>query len=107
MDHLPTTAVAAMHAELKQQSGARAAAKAPKGGWQVSDKVDVESEDGFEYGLEILGPAASGSDEEMSVRFADGVVDDWEVAEFRPARPKPVSVEETLVLLVRSFGECP
>ena len=45
--------------------------------------IDVESEDGMEYGAVILGPPKSGNSGELEVRFADGVVDDWEIEEFR------------------------
>lgn len=47
--------------------------------WQSGDVINVESEDGWEVGATILGPAASGSAAEMSVRFVDGVVADWDV----------------------------
>lgn len=53
-----------------------------KSGWEIGTKVDIETEDGWELGATILGPAASGDETEMSVRFADGVIDDWDVVEF-------------------------
>ena len=37
----------------------------------------------MEYGAVILGPPKSGNSGELEVRFADGVVDDWEIEEFR------------------------
>ena len=49
----------------------------------LGDKVDVESEDGWKYGSTVLGPAKGGDDAEMQIRFADGVVDDWPIADFR------------------------
>ena len=53
--------------------------------YKPGEKVDVESEDGWEYGATVLGPAQSGDADELRIRFADGVVDDWPVADFRPA----------------------
>lgn len=52
--------------------------------WNSGSKVDVESEDGWERGAEILGPAESGDLEQRRVKFPDGVIDDWDVADFRP-----------------------
>ena len=44
----------------------------------------VETEDGLERGVEIIGRATSGKDNEMRVRFADGTVDDWDADDFEP-----------------------
>ena len=54
--------------------------------YKPGDKVDVESEDGWEYGATILGPAKGGNVDEMRIRFADGVVDDWPISDFRRAQ---------------------
>jgi hypothetical protein len=50
--------------------------------WAVGALVDIQSEGGWERGAVILGPSTTGSPEQMRVRFADGVVDDWDVDEF-------------------------
>jgi hypothetical protein len=54
--------------------------------YEVGETIDVDSEDGWEYGATVLGPATGGDDDEMQIRFADGVIDDWPIADFR--RPK-------------------
>ena len=54
--------------------------------WTVGQMVEIETADGLERAVRILGPAGSGQAEEMRVRFLDGVVDDWECSEF--ARPQ-------------------
>eukprot|EP01048_Picozoa_sp_COSAG05_P032199 COSAG05_NODE_12195_length_478_cov_2.223570_1_plen_83_part_10 len=36
--------------------------------------VDVDTEDGMEYAVTVMGPSESGDIQEMRVRFADGVV---------------------------------
>lgn len=107
LDNLPTSVVGPVRAQLKLYGGATA------GSWKSGEVVDIESEDGWERGATILGPSISGSAAEMSVRFADGVVDDWEVAEFRAtgvAGGGPASdgysSAQTLALLVRSVAEC-
>ena len=38
-------------------------------GWKVGDAVDVESEDGWERGAVVLGPAEGGDANELRVRF--------------------------------------
>lgn len=50
--------------------------------WRAGMIVDVETEDGVEKGVEILGPAISGDPAELRVRFADGTIDDWLVDDF-------------------------
>ena len=42
----------------------------------------VETDDGWERKVKILGPAESGNAGEMRVEFADGTIDDWDVEEF-------------------------
>ena len=49
--------------------------------------VDIETADGWERGVALLGPAQSGSADEMRVKFSDGEVDDWQVAEFVAVAP--------------------
>ena len=39
--------------------------------WKVGDLVDVETEDGMEYGAVIIGPATSGDSAQLELRFAD------------------------------------
>jgi hypothetical protein len=51
--------------------------------WRPGEVVDVDTEDGMEFGAVVLGPSSRGDDaDEMSARFADGVIDDWSTAEF-------------------------
>jgi len=50
--------------------------------WATGSVVDIETEDGYERNSTILGPATSGDPNERQVQFADGVVDDWPVADF-------------------------
>merc|ERR1711939_540984 len=57
------------------------------GAWIAGQTVDCETEDGMEYNVTILGPSTSGDPDEMLVKFADGVVDDWPVRDFR----RPIS----------------
>ncbi len=49
----------------------------------------VETDDGYERGVEIIGPAESGKAEQMRVRFPDGTEDDWDEDEFEPRNPEP------------------
>ena len=51
--------------------------------WAAGTVVDIESEDGWERGTTILGPSESGEGSELRVRFQDGVVNDWSIADFR------------------------
>ena len=53
--------------------------------WIMGDMVDIETEDGWELGAIILGPASSGDPFHKRVRFADGVEDDWDVSFLRRA----------------------
>ena len=63
------------------------------GGWHAGDLVDVDGEDGWEFGATILGRPKGKDVDELQVRFADGVVDDWPYEDFRKAQPKPEAVE--------------
>ncbi len=67
--------------------------------FKPGDIVDVESEDGWEYGATILGPAKGGDDDEMQIRFADGVVDDWPIADFRRAKVRAFRLSLSLSAL--------
>jgi hypothetical protein len=49
--------------------------------WAVGEDIEVDTDDGMERAT-ILGAPESGSHTEMRVRFADGVIDDWEWADF-------------------------
>ena len=49
----------------------------------------VETEDGWERKVKILGPAESGNAGEMRVAFVDGTVDDWDVDEFVAHKEPP------------------
>ena len=55
--------------------------------WNKGMIVDIETEDGWERGVALLGPAQSGSADEMRVKFPGGTVEDWEVAEFVAVAP--------------------
>jgi len=69
----------------RRRKAARADEDSSQGhdGFRKGDVVDVESEDGWERNAKIVGPSKSGRADEMRVRFADGVLDDWPVADFR------------------------
>jgi hypothetical protein len=56
------------------------------GEFRPGDIVDVDTDDGMEYGATVLGLSEGGDKSEMRVRFADGVVDDWPKADFRNVR---------------------
>jgi hypothetical protein len=49
----------------------------------------VDTEDGWERKVKILGPAESGDAGEMRVAFVDGTVDDWDVDEFVAHKEPP------------------
>ena len=51
--------------------------------FQRGDTVDVESEEGWQYGATILGPAIGGNADELQIRFADGDVADWPISDLR------------------------
>jgi hypothetical protein len=55
--------------------------------WKIGDVVDVETEDGWELGAQIIGPSKSGEEGAFRIRFADGVIDDWIAEEFRVHKP--------------------
>jgi hypothetical protein len=61
--------------------------------WKAGMMVSFETEDGWERGVEILGMSESGDAAEMSVKFVDGTVDDWETAEFMLDVPQPTETE--------------
>jgi hypothetical protein len=56
--------------------------------------VDIETEDGIEFGATVLGPSESLDKREMRVRFADGVIDDWPIEDFKNARSEEEAREE-------------
>lgn len=51
-------------------------------GLEVGQVVSIDTKDGIEKGVVILGPAESGNKKELRVKFADGTVDDWEIDDF-------------------------
>jgi hypothetical protein len=55
----------------------------PNAKFKVGTLVDIETEDGLEKGVTILGPSKSGNVAEVRVRFADGSEDDWELADMK------------------------
>ena len=44
--------------------------------------VDIDTDDGLEQAVLIVGPADSGEADSLKVRFLDRTEDDWEVADF-------------------------
>jgi hypothetical protein len=50
--------------------------------WKVGQVIDIDTEDGYEKGATILGPSTEGDKTQMSVRFADGSVDNWDKEDF-------------------------
>lgn len=61
--------------------------------WSVGDVIDIDTEDGWERGVTILGPSDSGDATELRVKFQDGTVDDWATDDFRrPAEPTNFAV---------------
>ena len=50
--------------------------------WIKGTLVDIETGDGWERGVVVLGPAESSGPHYMRVRFPDGSVEDWETADF-------------------------
>ena len=46
----------------------------------------VETEDGWERRVTVLGPAESGNRNQMRVKFPDGTVDDWDVEDFAASK---------------------
>ena len=67
----------------------RVLTRPPQLPWAAGDVIDIDTEDGWERGAKIRGPSESGDDTEMNVEFADGVVDDWAIDDFR--RPAPTA----------------
>ena len=51
--------------------------------WMAGDVIDVDTEDGIEFGAIILGRADSGGKDQMRIKFYDGLVDDWPIEDFR------------------------
>eukprot|EP01048_Picozoa_sp_COSAG05_P008641 COSAG05_NODE_668_length_8004_cov_3.894371_6_plen_143_part_00 len=83
---LPAVAVAAAAASAHHRQPAAPAAKTAAPEWKAGDVVDILADDGsIEHGATILGPSEEGDDDEMQVRFVDGVVDSWPTAGFRCA----------------------
>lgn len=69
----PTSAAAAPPPQSRAAGGAK---------FYKGDIIDVDTVDGLEKCALILGAASSGDRGEMRIKFADGVIDDWDVAEF-------------------------
>ena len=51
--------------------------------WSPGALVDIATENGLERRAKVIGPSASGDALQRRVEFTDGVVDDWDVADFR------------------------
>lgn len=67
----------------RSSAGAIPEAVPPEVRWEIGEIVDVETDEGIEQMVEVLGPAVEGDMHEMRVRFSDGVVDDWPTLDFR------------------------
>ena len=65
--------------EAVQEALLREAARMIK--WQVGQVIDIDTDGGLEEAV-IVGPSKSGAAEQMSVRFADGSVSDWDVEDY-------------------------
>ena len=50
--------------------------------WAVGQTIAVDTSDGVEKNVTILGPAESGNRDEMHIRFSDGTTDDWRTSDF-------------------------
>ena len=72
--------------EARQARVEQLRSSAKEATWAVGDIVDVDTEEGMQCGVRIIGPSESGDKEEMRVKFADGDVDDWPIDDF--CRPK-------------------
>eukprot|EP01043_Picozoa_sp_COSAG02_P051550 COSAG02_NODE_5441_length_4327_cov_32.830889_2_plen_108_part_00 len=57
----------------------------------------VETEDGWERAVTVLGPAKSGKSGEMLVKFSDGTVDDWDVEDFVASKQLPNDLVKLVV----------
>lgn len=52
-------------------------------GWTAGQIISVDTEDGVEKDVAVLGQASSGDAAQRKVRFVDGVVDDWDASDFK------------------------
>ena len=50
--------------------------------WVVGQVIDIDTEDGLEP-AKVTGPAKNKAEDEMRVKFDDGTIDDWDIADFR------------------------
>eukprot|EP01047_Picozoa_sp_COSAG01_P016280 COSAG01_NODE_831_length_13260_cov_79.998784_5_plen_1744_part_00 len=55
----------------------------PRDLWGAGEIIGVDTEDGMEWGVLVMGPAKSSDPAQMRVRFADGTTDDWPIEDFR------------------------
>eukprot|EP01043_Picozoa_sp_COSAG02_P036610 COSAG02_NODE_2693_length_8220_cov_3.340106_3_plen_83_part_00 len=62
----------------------------------------VETDDGWERGVTVLGPAQSGNRNELRVKFFDGTVDDWDVVDFVASKQLP---NDLVKLVVSSWSQ--
>lgn len=72
---------------------ASSAVHAASASWEVGTVVDIDTEDGWEYGATVTGPATSGNAAERQVRFADGTEDDWDTSDFRASDQSGTLIE--------------
>ena len=50
--------------------------------WHVGQVIAVDTEDGLEKSVTIIGPSSDGDKGQMRVRFVDGAEDDWDIEDF-------------------------
>ena len=74
----------------------------PSSTWSIGQVIDVDTEDGLEAAT-ILGPSDTGDADHMRVRFADGVVDDWDIDDFRQ-RQQPQQQQQPISQEEQTFG---
>ena len=59
--------------------------------FRLGDVVDVDTEDGWEVGATVLGRSKSGNPQQIRIRFADGVEDNWAADQLLAAEHDDIS----------------
>lgn len=71
---------------LRQQEAVLLDVSRPRSEFRSGDIIDIETEDGMEVDVTVLGLSEGGDPSEMRVRFVDGDVDDWPTEDFQNVR---------------------